>query len=121
MGDEPKDGLAVLAERRGEVVQTYLKLLGQLGQGLEPKVKQLILITLQTTQGSKRALRRHVPRALRTGATTEEIVDAIALALPVSGLTRVTEALAAVADLLDAATPTDDAAGPDDAPVADAA
>jgi alkylhydroperoxidase/carboxymuconolactone decarboxylase family protein YurZ len=106
MGAEPKDGLAVLAGRRGDVVETYLKLLGQLGSALEPKTKQLILLTLQTTQGSARALRRHVPRAMAAGATVEEVVDAISLALPVAGLTRVTEALGAVADLLEAAEET---------------
>jgi alkylhydroperoxidase/carboxymuconolactone decarboxylase family protein YurZ len=106
MGAEPKDGLAVLAGRRGDVVQTYLKLLGQLGSALEPKTKQLILLTLQTTQGSTRALRRHVPRAVAAGATVEEVVDAISLALPVAGLTRVTEAFGAVADLLETAEET---------------
>jgi alkylhydroperoxidase/carboxymuconolactone decarboxylase family protein YurZ len=97
----PTDGLDLLGRERPEVVQAYLGLLRELGSSLEPKTKQLILICLQTTQGSGRALRRHVPRAIAAGATREECLDAISLALPVAGLTRVTEAVAAVADLLE--------------------
>lgn len=97
----PADGIALLGERRGEALQAYLGLLGTLGKSLDPKVKQLVLIALQTTQGSPRALRRHVPRALEAGATPDEVIDAISLALPVAGLTRVSEALGAVADLLE--------------------
>jgi alkylhydroperoxidase/carboxymuconolactone decarboxylase family protein YurZ len=96
------DGLAILGSRRAEVVENYLALLGGLGKSLDPKTKQLILLALQTTQGSARALRRHVPRARDCGASADEVIDAIAMALPIAGLTRVTEALSAVADLVDA-------------------
>lgn len=102
----PADGLALLSERRGEAAQAYLALLGALGKTLDPRTKQLILLALQTTQGSRRALRRHVPRALQNGSTHDEVIDAICLALPVAGLTRVTEALSAVADLLEPVEPT---------------
>jgi alkylhydroperoxidase/carboxymuconolactone decarboxylase family protein YurZ len=101
MQENGNDGLAILSRRRGEVTQAYLALLGQLGRSLEPKTKQLVLLALQTTQGSTRALRRHVPRALAAGATVDEVVDAVTMALPIAGLTRVTEALAAVEDLLE--------------------
>jgi alkylhydroperoxidase/carboxymuconolactone decarboxylase family protein YurZ len=97
---QQRDGLALLQSERPEVMKAYLRLLGSLGESLEPKVKQLVLIALQVTQGSSRALRRHVPRALEAGASRQEVLDAIVLALPVAGLTRTTEALASVADLL---------------------
>jgi 4-carboxymuconolactone decarboxylase len=95
-----QDGLTILQQKRPEVVSAYLRLLGSLGSALDTKTKQLLLIALQTTQGSSRALRRHVPRALDAGATAEEVLDAIALTLPVAGLTRTSEALSSVADLL---------------------
>jgi alkylhydroperoxidase/carboxymuconolactone decarboxylase family protein YurZ len=94
------DGLTLLQQHRPAVVEAYMRLLGSLGSGLDPRVKQLILIALQTTQGSSRALRRHIPRALEAGATAGEVLDAISLALPVAGLTRTTEVLTNVADLL---------------------
>lgn len=95
------DGMAILGDRRPEVVEGYLALLGALGPSLDPRTRQLILLALQTTQGSARALRSHVPRALAGGASADQVIDAISMALPVAGLTRVAEALSAVADLLD--------------------
>jgi alkylhydroperoxidase/carboxymuconolactone decarboxylase family protein YurZ len=95
-----QDGLAILQQRRPAVAEAYLGLLASLGSALDPKTKQLLLIALQTTQGSTRALRRHVPRALDAGAHPDEVLDAIALTLPVAGLTRTAEALSSVADLL---------------------
>ena len=95
------DGLAVLQQHRPDVVGLQMRLLGSLGNNLDPRVKQLILIALQTTQGSGRALRKHIPRALEAGATTEEVFDSILLAMPIAGLTRTTDILADVADLLE--------------------
>ncbi|HEX6070845.1 MAG TPA: carboxymuconolactone decarboxylase family protein [Longimicrobiaceae bacterium] len=99
------DGIALLRRERPEVLESYLHLLGSLGKSLDPRTRQLILLALQVTQGSTRALRRHVPRAREAGATPDEVLDAIALALPVAGLTRVSEAVAAVEDLLAEAPP----------------
>lgn len=99
----PRDGLAILQEKRLEVLDSYLHLLGGLGRSLDPKVRQLLLLALQVSQGSERGLRHHVPRALAAGATVDEVIDAIALTLPVVGLTRVSEALAQVEDLLEPA------------------
>jgi 4-carboxymuconolactone decarboxylase len=101
MQTQNADGLAVLGARRQEVTGAYLALLGTLGKSLDPKTKQLVLLALQVMQRSPRALRRHVPRALEAGATADEILDAMSLALPTAGLGRTTEAIGAVADLLD--------------------
>ncbi|HEY8483026.1 MAG TPA: carboxymuconolactone decarboxylase family protein [Longimicrobiales bacterium] len=97
------DGLRLLAARRPGALQAYLAALNELGRSLDPATRQLILIALQVVQRSTRGLRRHVPEALAAGATPDAVIDAIALALPIAGLTPVTEALAAVADLLEAA------------------
>lgn len=94
------DGLAVLQRHRPDAVAGYMQVLGALGGALDPKVKQLVLIALQVTQGSDRALSRHVPRAIELGASPDEILDAILLALPVAGLTRTTEAVGSVAEML---------------------
>lgn len=104
MATQAMDGLTILASRRPGVVEDYLELLGGLGDALDARTRQLVLVALQAAHGSGRALRRHVPQALAAGATTDEVLDAIALALPLAGLTRVTEALAEVADLLAAET-----------------
>jgi alkylhydroperoxidase/carboxymuconolactone decarboxylase family protein YurZ len=96
-----REGIALMQEHRPAAVEAYMALLGTLGGALDPGTRQLILLALQTTQGSPAALRRHVPAAMRAGATADQVIDAITLALPVAGLTRVSEALAAVADLLE--------------------
>lgn len=94
------DGLALLTHHRRAAADAYLQMLGTLGGSLDLSTRHLILIALQVTQGSRRALRRHVPRALEAGASSDQVVDAILMTLPVVGLTRTTEALADVADLL---------------------
>jgi 4-carboxymuconolactone decarboxylase len=99
----PRDGIAMMQEHRPAAVEAYMHLLGTLGGSLDERTRELVLIALQTTQSSPRALRRHVPAALRAGASPDEVIDAIGLALPVAGLTRVSEALAAVGDLLEPA------------------
>jgi AhpD family alkylhydroperoxidase len=72
-----------------------------LGQSLPPVTKQLILVALATVQESPSTLRRHVTRALAAGAHSDQIIDAVTLALPLAGLARVSRALRSVAEFVD--------------------
>ncbi len=104
---DPLDGLKLLEGARPEVVRAHQGLMRVLGQSLPPATKQLILVALATVQDSPSALRRHVTRALASGAHPDQIIDAVTLALPLTGLARVSQALRSVAEYID--EPVDEA------------
>jgi alkylhydroperoxidase/carboxymuconolactone decarboxylase family protein YurZ len=98
---DPPDGLKLLEGARPEVLRAHRGLMRVLGQSLPPVTKQLILVALATVQESPSALRRHVTRALAAGAHSDQIIDAVTLALPLAGLARVSRALRSVAEFVD--------------------
>lgn len=61
--------------------------------GLDAKTKQLIYIAIKASKGDREALKFHVPMAKQSGATREEVVDAILMTLTVSGITGVASCL----------------------------
>lgn len=63
------------------------------GSSLGNKVNELVIIGIFVAHGGARGIQTHVERARQNGASREEIVAAITLALPVVGITRVNEAL----------------------------
>jgi len=60
---------------------------------LDERTNELILIGIFTTHRGIRGMGTHVERAMEVGATKEEIIAAILLALPIIGITDVTLAL----------------------------
>jgi len=98
---EPPDGLKLLEGARPEVLRAHRGLMRVLGQSLPPVTKQLILVALATAEESPSTLRRHVTRALAAGAHSDQIIDAVTLALPLAGLARVSRALRSVAEFVD--------------------
>lgn len=60
---------------------------------LPSKINELVLIGIFTASRSLKGIKTHVTRALEAGATKEEIVSAIYLALPVCGISSVNIAL----------------------------
>ncbi|MGG3569634.1 carboxymuconolactone decarboxylase family protein [Priestia megaterium] len=57
---------------------------------MDLKTKELILIGIFTTNRGIRGINTHVIRALEAGATKEEVLGAILLALPAVGISNVT-------------------------------
>lgn len=96
----PPSGLALLSERRQEVLHAYLDLLPTLGRSLDGRTRELIRVAVHGFAGAHGELRCNVSRALAEGATIDEIVDAVTLALPEAGLSRISEALTVVAEFV---------------------
>lgn len=67
---------------------------------LDEKVNELIILGIFTAQRGLRGLNTHVERAYAAGATKEEIIAAILLALPIVGITDVNMALDQVMESL---------------------
>ncbi len=60
---------------------------------LDEKTNELILIGIFATHRALRGLATHVERAMEEGATKEEMIAAILLALPIIGISDVTLAI----------------------------
>ncbi|HEX5168510.1 MAG TPA: carboxymuconolactone decarboxylase family protein [Cyclobacteriaceae bacterium] len=69
--------------------------------GLDAKTKQLIYIGIQAAVGNTTAVYYHVPMAKKSGASREEIKDAILITLTVCGLKGVTTCLSVALDVYD--------------------
>ncbi len=92
-------GLAYLKQARPEAVHHLLKFFGESGRHLEPRTRFLISIVTKVINFSPRGLQQYVPRALKEGASPDEVIDAVLCAYPCAGLTRVVDALDVILDL----------------------
>ena len=92
-------GLAYLQQARPDAVRHLLKFFGESGRNLEPRTRFLISIVTKVINFSPRGLQQYVPRALKEGASADEIIDAVLCSYPCAGLTRVVDALDVILDL----------------------
>lgn len=60
---------------------------------LTARERELVLLGILTANRAPRGIVTHVERALESGATKEEIISAITLAIPLSGIAVVNTAL----------------------------
>ncbi|MBF0371375.1 MAG: Rieske 2Fe-2S domain-containing protein [Magnetococcales bacterium] len=68
-------------------------------KALDDKTRFLIQIVTKVTVGTERGLRQYAPKALKAGATKDEILDAVLMAFPAAGLNKVLDALEVMIDL----------------------
>lgn len=69
---------------------------------LGAKTNELVLLGIFTASRSPKGLVTHIERALEAGATRDDILSAIILALPVAGIGAVNQALDTAMSTLDA-------------------
>ncbi len=91
--DLDKDGLTFLMENRKEIIKSYQKMVSNLGKHLDEKTRQLIMLAIQVNSPSPDAIRILIPKAVRAGATPDEIIDTLILTIPVVGLSTVLKML----------------------------
>ncbi|OKH25851.1 carboxymuconolactone decarboxylase family protein [Chroogloeocystis siderophila] len=78
-----------------DVAQSFFDLAKSVKQysPLDEKVNELIIIGIFSAHRGLRGINTHVERAIAAGATKEEVIAAILLALPIVGITDVNMAL----------------------------
>ncbi|MBN2601907.1 MAG: carboxymuconolactone decarboxylase family protein [Candidatus Marinimicrobia bacterium] len=91
--DLDKDGMTYLMENRKEVFKSYQKMVGNLGTHLDEKTRQLVMLAIQVNSPSPDAIKIIIPKAIRAGATRDEIIDTLILTTPVVGLSTVMKML----------------------------
>ncbi|MEO5363453.1 MAG: Rieske 2Fe-2S domain-containing protein [Magnetococcus sp. DMHC-8] len=85
--------LTYLATARPEAATHLLGFYKHSVQALDDKTRFLIQIVTKVTVGTERGLRQYAPKALKAGASREEILDAVLMAFPAAGLNKVLDAI----------------------------
>lgn len=93
------DALKYLIKARPEAMGAYFSFLKEAGKHLDPKTRSLISVITKIDSQTERGLRQYLPRALRDGATANEVLDAILTAFPTLGLAKITWAIDIMLDM----------------------
>jgi nitrite reductase/ring-hydroxylating ferredoxin subunit/alkylhydroperoxidase/carboxymuconolactone decarboxylase family protein YurZ len=83
------DALTYLVKARPEAMQSYLRFLKIAGSRLDPKTRNLISVITKVHAQTAGGLRQYLKRALREGATADEVLDALLMAFPALGLAKI--------------------------------
>ena len=93
------DALNYLIKARPEAMTAYFTFLKESGKHLDPKTRSLISVITKVDSQTERGLRQYLPRALRDGASPNEILDAILMAFPTLGLAKIVWAIDILLDM----------------------
>lgn len=83
------EALDYLVKARPEAMRHYFDFLKDAGSRLDPKTRNLISVITKAHAQTERGLKQYLKRALREGCTGEEVIDALLMAFPALGLTKV--------------------------------
>lgn len=83
------DALSYLLKVRPDAMGHYFAFLKEAGRPLDPKTKALISVITKVHGQTERGLRQYVKRALDAGCSAPEIIDALLIAFPALGLTKI--------------------------------
>lgn len=81
--------LDYLVKARPDAMGHYFRFLKAAGSALDPKTRSLISVITKVHPQTETGLKQYVKRALKDGATGAEILDALLMAFPALGLTKI--------------------------------
>lgn len=87
------EALDYLLKVRPEAMGHYFAFLREAGRHLDPKTRALISIITKVHAQTEAGLRQYVRRALAVGVRPAEVIDAMLMAFPALGLTRIVWAI----------------------------
>ena len=93
------DALNYLIKARPEAMKAYFSFMKETGKHLDPKTRSLISVITKIDSQTEGGLRQYLPRALRDGATPDEVLDAILMAFPTLGLAKIVWAMDILLDM----------------------
>ncbi|HEY5763004.1 MAG TPA: Rieske 2Fe-2S domain-containing protein [Rhodocyclaceae bacterium] len=83
------DALNYLVKKRPEAMGAYFSFLKDAGTRLDPKTRNLISVITKVHAQTENGLKQYLKRALRDGASGEEVIDALLMAFPALGLAKI--------------------------------
>jgi len=87
------DALDYLLKVRPEAMGHYFRFLAEAGKQLDPKTRALISVITKVHAQTEAGFRQYLKRALKAGASANEIMDAMLMAFPALGLTKLVWAI----------------------------
>ena len=83
------DALNYLVAARPEAITHYFKFLKLAGKHLDTRTRDLISVITKVDAQTEAGFRQYTTRALRNGATPNEVLDALLMAFPTLGLAKI--------------------------------
>ena len=93
------DALKYLMEIKPEAMRHYFSFIKQSGQKLDARTRAVISIITKVDNQTERGLRQYVKRGLDEGLTPAEIIDALFVAFPTLGLSKIVWAVDILLDM----------------------
>ncbi|MCG6859986.1 MAG: Rieske 2Fe-2S domain-containing protein [Chromatiaceae bacterium] len=83
------DALNYLIKTRPEAMTSYFTFLKKAGDHLDTRTRDLISVITKVAVQTEGGFKQYLTRALRNGATPNEVIDALLMAFPVLGLAKI--------------------------------
>jgi nitrite reductase/ring-hydroxylating ferredoxin subunit/alkylhydroperoxidase/carboxymuconolactone decarboxylase family protein YurZ len=83
------DALNYLVKARPEAMTSYFTFLKKAGDHLDTRTRDLISVITKVAVQTEPGFKQYLTRALRNGATPNEVIDALLMAFPVLGLAKI--------------------------------
>lgn len=93
------DALKYLMKLKPEAMQHYFSFIKQSGEHLDERTRAIISIITKVDNQTEKGLRQYVKRGLSLGITPAEIVDALFVAFPSLGLSKIVWAVDILLDM----------------------
>lgn len=83
------DALNYLIAARPDALGPYFKFLKEAGKHLDTRTRDLISVITKVDAQTEGGFRQYLTRALRNGASANEVIDALLMAFPTLGLAKI--------------------------------
>lgn len=93
------DALNYLVAARPDTITHYFKFLKEAGKHLDVRTRDLISVITKVDAQTEAGFRQYLTRALRNGATPNEVLDALLMAFPTLGLAKIVWAIDILLDM----------------------
>nr|VFJ44448.1 MAG: Ferredoxin subunit of nitrite reductase or a ring-hydroxylating dioxygenase [Candidatus Kentron sp. FM]VFJ53224.1 MAG: Ferredoxin subunit of nitrite reductase or a ring-hydroxylating dioxygenase [Candidatus Kentron sp. FM]VFK10081.1 MAG: Ferredoxin subunit of nitrite reductase or a ring-hydroxylating dioxygenase [Candidatus Kentron sp. FM] len=93
------DALDYLIKAKPDAIKPYFTFLKEAGTHLDTRSRDLISVITKVATQTDKGFRQYLSRALRNGASAHEVLDALLMAFPVLGLTKIVWAVEIILDM----------------------
>ena len=93
------DALNYLIAARPDAITPYFKFFKEAGKHLDVRTRDLISVITKVDAQTEGGFRQYLTRALRNGASPNEVIDALLMALPTLGFAKIVWAAEILLDM----------------------
>lgn len=93
------DALNYLVNARPDAIKPYFKFLKEAGKHLDTRTRDLISVITKVDSQTEGGFRQYLTRALKNGASPNEVLDALLMAFPTLGLAKIVWAVDILLDM----------------------